>query len=186
MRKTAERFNYEGKKVHHLTGIKMLDEIKFQSHNWLWMCDCGNTTEAFSRDVCIGTRKSCGCVPVNRKTTFVEYGLAAFNALFRRYKREARIRGYAFELEKEDVAYLTKQNCHYCGKPPSTVSKTKNDTGDYIYNGLDRVDNKLGYYIDNVVPCCRECNYSKRDRGYFQFVDWAHKISSKFLYAGVS
>jgi len=30
-----------------------------------------------------------------------------------------------------------------------------------IYNGIDRVDPKRGYTSDNVVPCCRHCNWVK-------------------------
>ena len=182
----AARYDYEGRKFHSLTGIRRLEESYFRSHKWLWRCDCGGTLEAFSRDVMMGRKKTCGCVPTNYKTNFIGDGVAAFNAIYRRYKKEAAKRDYAFELDVEDVAYLTKQNCHYCGKSPSTISNTRHDTGNYIYNGIDRVDNTKGYYIDNVVSCCRECNYSKRDRGYFQFVDWAHKISGKFISAGVS
>ena len=40
--------------------------------------------------------------------------------------------------------------CHYCGGK-------LNLTG----CGLDRKDNSKGYEVDNVVPCCRQCNRVK-------------------------
>jgi hypothetical protein len=45
----------------------------------------------------------------------------------------------------------------------------------FCYNGLDRVDNGKGYEIDNVVPCCKECNYAKCDRTQKDFVNWVKK-----------
>ena len=185
MRKLAQVNDYTGKRVNSLTGIRILDEIKFKSHKWLWRCDCGAEVEAFSRDVRMNRKTSCNtCSPINLKTTYTEEGLAVFNAVYRRYTRDSARRGYPFELDKDDVFYLTKQNCHYCGKHPSSTSKTKNDTGDYIYNGIDRLDNTQGYFIDNVVPCCHECNYSKRERTYDNFIKWAHNISKRFEAVG--
>ena len=35
------------------------------------------------------------------------------------------------------------------------------NNGDYVYNGIDRIDNNKGYTIDNIVPCCAKCNYAK-------------------------
>lgn len=188
MRKLNIRYDYAGKRFYSLVGIRRTEgEQKFKSSMWVWKCDCGDEVSYFSRDVMMGRRKACEkCEPINRKTTYIGDGVAAYNSVYRRYKKEARSRGYEFELDSEDVAYITKQNCHYCGKPPSTKTGTKNATGFYLYNGIDRVDNSKGYYIDNVVPCCTECNYSKRNRGYFQFVEWVHKISTRFIAAGVS
>ena len=57
------------------------------------------------------------------------------------YKKNAKKRNLAFNITKEEFYALTKQPCKYCG-----------DLQDY--NGIDRVDSTLGYYIDNCVPCC--------------------------------
>ena len=43
--------------------------------------------------------------------------------------------------------------CYYC-------NLELNETG----IGLDRLDNKNGYNIDNVVPCCGPCNYTRGNR----------------------
>lgn len=34
---------------------------------------------------------------------------------------------------------------------------------DFIYNGLDRVDNTKSHTKENCVPCCKYCNYAKRN-----------------------
>lgn len=46
------------------------------------------------------------------------------------------------------VALFRKSECFYCGGEST---------------GLDRLDNNIGYSIDNCVPCCRTCNRVKGD-----------------------
>lgn len=60
----------------------------------------------------------------------------------------AKKRGYEFALTLEDIKEYWKQPCYYCGSPVETV-------------GLDRVDNTRGYFKDNVVSCCWDCNRIK-------------------------
>jgi hypothetical protein len=98
-------------------------------------------------------------------------GEAAFNQLFRDYRDRAAVRGIAFYISKKKFRILTKQNCHYCGA--SATRSVKNTHGfkygTYLYNGLDRVDSKYGYSIDNVVPCCSACNRGKSDMPLSEF-----------------
>ena len=53
----------------------------------------------------------------------------------------------------------------YCGSEPSYKinTNTTDNHGDYMYNGIDRVDNIKGYDLDNCVTCCSLCNWMKRD-----------------------
>lgn len=66
--------------------------------------------------------------------------------------------GYAKYNQKEsNISFeqylgLVSRPCHYCGA-------TLGNTGCQ----LDRLDNSLGYLINNVVPCCTPCNMFKRD-----------------------
>jgi hypothetical protein len=56
-------------------------------------------------------------------------------------------------LSFDDFKELRIKPCHYCG----------NYIGDGGY-GLDRKDSNLGYTLENIVPCCRECNITKMDK----------------------
>jgi len=49
------------------------------------------------------------------------------------------------------------------------VSKTKAKRSIYIYNGIDRVDNSLGYVKENCKSCCFRCNKIKRDMSLEEF-----------------
>jgi hypothetical protein len=79
-------------------------------------------------------------------------------ALFRRtpigkrteMKKDAKKRGIGFTLTIDDVKNLWKKPCGYCGNKMHILC-------------LDRINNTLPYSKDNVVPCCKWCNYNKAD-----------------------
>jgi hypothetical protein len=41
---------------------------------------------------------------------------------------------------------------------------------------MDRVDNSLGYVIDNVVSCCEMCNLAKKDFSREEFESWVRRV----------
>lgn len=92
-------------------------------------------------------------------------------SLYAGYRGGAVRRGYSFDLSYEDFVGLITSPCHYCGDPAS------NSHEGYPYNGVDRVDNALGYSKANAVPACALCNYSKRDRSVDEFVAWAKRVA---------
>lgn len=72
-----------------------------------------------------------------------------FCQLVIRLKQQAKNRKYAYELSKPDVETLVKAPCVYCGAAPDP------------FNTVDRLDNRVGYVLDNVVSCCKACNLAK-------------------------
>ncbi len=40
----------------------------------------------------------------------------------------------------------------------------------FFYNGIDRVNNEMGYEPLNVVPCCQECNFAKCKMSKDEFI----------------
>lgn len=103
-------------------------------------------------------------------------GHASRNVVFGKYRTRATERGHSWELSLEEFCRLTRQKCHYCGLPPETVFLKKECRGSFVYNGIDRKDNKVGYTSDNSVPCCKMCNFAKRDFSYDTFVKWLRRI----------
>lgn len=116
---------------------------------------------------------SCGCYNNDKRRK--PSGHAAFNRLYNSYKSTSERRGYKFSLTKEEFKALTVQNCYYCGIVPQAVMTTKQrDTGKimdkYIYNGVDRVENNIGYLSENCVPCCKICNVAKASMSKREFL----------------
>lgn len=83
----------------------------------------------------------------------------AKRGLYNKYKRDAKRRKFDWKLPYILFFSIIMQPCHYCGIEHSLRVST--NEGELNYNGIDRVDNKLGYLIDNTVPCCAKCNRMK-------------------------
>lgn len=104
------------------------------------------------------------------------YGEAAFNDLFARYKGKAEKRLLSFELTKEQFKQLTTQECRYCGRQPHRIHTVNKRVGEYVYNGIDRVDNDIGYVESNSYPCCYDCNRMKHNMGEKEFLEHIERI----------
>lgn len=90
-----------------------------------------------------------------------------FKKLLKQYTDNAKIRNIEFSLSTEDFSKLVFGDCYYCNKEP--INDIGNKLKTTIYNGIDRVDNSLGYTKDNSVTCCTICNFMKRDLSLTDF-----------------
>ena len=87
------------------------------------------------------------------------------------FNRIAKERLLSFELSIEQFEYVTKQNCYICGKENTEIHK----------NGIDRLDNDIGYILENCRPCCTECNFMKGIYSYDVFIEKLKLIYNKHL-----
>lgn len=186
-----------GEKYNKLTVIEELAERnKFKQVMLKCLCECGNETITYKHKVVSGHTTSCGCVQdQNRKRRQTDIGDAAFNQYFRSYKRGARDRDLSFELTIEQFKELISKPCHYTGKPPRkfnpyldksgkvyTVkgkhyrSKESVDKAWIEVSGIDRIDNSIGYILENCVPCTPGINWAKRAMKYDDFIKMAYDI----------
>lgn len=140
-------------------------------------CECGNITKARSWSLKTGRHASCGCLQkeLMAKRNFKDGFEALKNETYKNYKRAAKKRGHSFKLSKSEFYILLSGSCWYCGSEPNMTWKgTKRtiiDTSTFRYNGVDRVDNNLGYDIDNVVSCCKFCNNAKNTLTDSEYLD---------------
>jgi len=144
---------------------------------WNCVCDCGKAKIADGVYLRSGHVKSCGCLVkeiLTKRSRKVDSG---FNLLLRQYKSSAKNRGYNFNLSEEHFKKLTTSNCFYCGDPPSKISVKCSDYGAYIFNGIDRLKNEIGYTEANCVACCEPCNFLKRNLNDDIFIEMVRKIS---------
>ena len=155
---------------------------------WLCRCECGIKKDISGHSLKGGDTKSCGCLKKkllrksNKSNPFkLDYGIASMRNMISHYKRHAKERGYKYKLTEEQFKEITKKDCHYCGAKPNNINKNIRMNGDYIYNGIDRIDNNKGYTIDNIVPCCKKCNRAKDIYTLPEFKDWIKRVHNNMF-----
>lgn len=145
---------------------------------YLCQCDCGNIVSVLAQNLKNGSTKSCGCLSKEIKDgKRLPNNAGVINQIILGYKRHARDRGLNWDLTHDEVSNIICQPCYYCGVINSNKRYTKNCKEGFEYNGIDRVDNTKGYNINNVVPCCKICNYAKNDMTQKEFVLWIQKAA---------
>lgn len=95
------------------------------------------------------------------------------------------------DLTLEQFYQLSQMNCFYCGCKPSNKSNKIATTKTYshlsqdiinsalfIYNGLDRIDSNKLHTLDNVVACCKQCNWAKDHLSFDEFMQWKNRITN--------
>lgn len=89
-------------------------------------------------------------------------------------KSNAKLRGLEFSLTLEEFINLCSSSCYYCNCIPKTKMKR---SCNFYRNGIDRINNDIGYTLNNCVTCCVTCNYMKRNMSYNDFINHIHLIS---------
>ena len=164
-----------GEKFNKLTALKYVNHRetkKGKVAQWLFKCDCGKECIKDEINVRRNHTKSCSrsCKP------YLGKGIALENALYEKYKRTALDRNLEFNITKEELISLSKQNCYYCNISPLQKYYKKDKTEVLLYNGIDRIDNLKGYTKNNCNTCCIRCNTAKNNMSVKDFKDWFHKI----------
>lgn len=92
------------------------------------------------------------------------------------YRNGARSRDKEYSLTSVEFVSLVLQPCFYCGALPRTRQVGNKS---FEANGVDRVDNALGYVEGNVVPCCTVCNLMKMTKDAVEFVEHCKRIADR-------
>jgi hypothetical protein len=152
-------------------------------------CFCGKVYFTRCRGIVKSSQMhSCGCL--KGSFNILPDNANVKNTMYRWYKSNARKKPLSFQLTKDEFFRSISQSCHYCGSLPKErdigwglgYSKRKTINA----NGIDRVDNSVGYIMSNCVPCCRFCNDAKKNVPLQDFLAWtdrlvAHKIQQAEL-----
>lgn len=154
-----------------LHGIKYISIDKIEPHNnrkiRYWKVEC----------------TKCGCIFTSVPDYTNSYlrcprckgiprGASGLSLLWKRYRKAAEKRNVPFDLDIEIFREMTSKPCYYCGTEPYTIIKTGREWNHYRYNGVDRIDNELGYNLSNCVPCCWQCNRAKGRKHIKDFMLW--------------
>lgn len=106
----------------------------------------------------------------------LKYGQASRNNVKAYYVYEAKRNNLVFMLSDDHIDRLFESDCHYCGAPPANKSYRPANYGEFVYQGIDKIEQDGDYVPFNVVPCCYDCNHAKGQRTYWDFVAWAKRI----------
>lgn len=97
----------------------------------------------------------------------------------------AKARGLGWELTDEHAERLVLSKCHYCGiAGGNRVRRRGKHETSFAINGIDRMENSLGYVPANVVPCCGQCNMAKQSTPYAAFVEWLNRAGNHTFMQG--
>jgi hypothetical protein len=139
------------------------------------VCKCGTPVPRVQHaNLVSGGSESCGCLQREGVATRSRGGpgQAVKTAVWWYYVRNARQRGHEWALDRTLFETLITSACYYCSRVGDM--ETVSEAGDvFPHNGVDRLDNSVGYTVANSVPCCKPCNQAKNDRSVDEFRDWA-------------
>jgi hypothetical protein len=94
---------------------------------------------------------------------------------YRKNVSQAKSRNIVWLLGYDEWDEVVTGPCYYCGKENSKREYDSGRTMFVGYNGIDRIDSDDGYVVGNVVSCCKECNYMKRD---MELEEWYYHMET--------
>lgn len=170
---------------------------KFISY-YLCMCECGNKLWVTHTNLKHHT-KSCGCLQKElvTKNNKNKRGMSLFvtdrknigrrktleEVILRRqygyYVRNAINRDIDWKITEENFKHFIFGPCYYCGIIGGTYSDShwNGENKGLCHNGVDRIDNKVGYLYSNCVTACKKCNRAKHTMTFNEFEEWAFRLS---------
>lgn len=116
----------------------------------------------------------------NSIVSHVKNDTRAETEFYRRYIKGANGRDMAFDVTREEFIGVSTKPCYFCGREPKHYKLDWRTNRGIITNGVDRYDNDIGYVLDNMVPCCQECNVAKLTTHGDTFIDKHRKIAQRF------
>lgn len=179
----ASKDNLIGQQFGKLKVIEKVANTQFSSSRpsgrstYLCHCSCGiMNVIVIARSLKNGDIRSCGC---DDKHTLYHPRISSARTIWKMTYKD----GMSFE----DFYDLSQMNCFYCGDKPnnlanpfkyrkSNVSQYSIDNGDFIYNGLDRIDQNLLHTKENCLPCCWPCNDCKGTFSRNAFIEWIERV----------
>lgn len=173
------RRNLVGRKFGRLTVLEDVGNLGTGSA-FRCACDCGKECVVAGGHIVRkkGMTRSCGC-------SLVEFNIAkrvtdsGCRRVFNRYSCEAERRGIPWLLTLDQFKAITSSPCFYTGIFPAQLKKGRIPTENYLYNGIDRLDNSGPYSVENCVPCCGRVNKMKSNLPFDKFIAICRTITNR-------
>lgn len=138
-------------------------KAKMESERICNTCRIKKPIQSFHKNGSKGRHFICSACRNEKRKTWNKSWENAPDRIYQTYKRSAKKRGLEFNLTIEDFSFSKPLDCFYCG---SLLDRPR----------YDRVNNKIGYCKENIVFCCRLCNFLKNDLEKEIFLDHISKI----------
>ena len=119
---------------------------------------------------------------IRRPKSTLPHGQAGFNNWLHVYKKAATQGKRIFNISKKEFKHIVTKPCAYCGQMPVEYRVKRNDgnlSTPFFCNGIDRINNHIGYIKENCTPCCKVCNLMKHVLNYKEFINQCETISKK-------
>jgi len=143
-----------------LRDTKKEKAIIYNSKNKDKMCyDCNSINKLLFNNYCEP------CYKIKLKSSRTRERNDIFKTRLYDYRKKAKCKNFIWNLDDETALLFMKQNCFYCNE------KNK-------INGIDRIDSLKGYFKENCVPCCYQCNSMKSNKNVNDFYKICEHIST--------
>lgn len=159
MNRKSTKLQLQGQKFGDLEVLHELRINRRKNLVWLVRCLCGVEFEITSHGLTRGTTARCNSCRLKRLQFNNRKADSAVRHLFSRYRCQARTARRSFKISFEKFKTLTSAPCFYTGRVPEQIVKMVGSQ--HEYNGLDRLNNRKGYTLQNSVPCCGVINKMK-------------------------
>ena len=146
---------------------------------WLVECPtCGDQTWKFSNTF---SKLKFGCKGCYDESMKKYDGSSAITKAYISLTSNAKPRNISVEITKEEFAGIASHECFYCGEAPVEKTGAKEWSGTAKIHGIDRINNDLGYTLDNSVACCGYCNGMKSDKTLEYFMNKIKSIYERHV-----
>lgn len=186
MPKTGERFG-------NLTVVSI-----FSLKDYLVLCKCDCSGESITSIYRLrnGDTSTCGCGLYGIVRRYDKGGIT-IKWMYRTYEQNALKQNRNFFLTLEEFKEITSLDCFYCYFKPKFMNRYLDSNGKQVnknkeyqigtikyacayMNGIDRVDNKIGYKLTNCVPCCSDCNFAKGSMTIYEWLSYIERFKLGF------
>lgn len=160
--------NMVGKKYYKFTVLKRLN--KTGNTIWICECDCGNIRNVNGSDLKSGNHKSCGQCDCH---IFIQ------GSWWGEIQKNARRRGLKFELTKDYLYDLWKKQdgkCAMSGIKLYMPQKAREQRGPKCTASIDRIDNSIGYVVNNVQWVHKTVNKMHREYSISEYINMCELV----------
>ena len=157
-----------------------IDVIKLSNGRWSRVCPtCTKQITHLRRNYCIGAFnikqpcKSCSNTNNHPSGMVGKVRLAWYEA----FKKSATTRGYCWKITPETVSDIYDQQKGVCALSGLNIGWS--DTGWNHTASIDRIDNNVGYTVDNIQLVDKRINMMRGTLSVSNFVDLCNSVTYK-------